>query len=73
MLLLMVILCLYLLVDRSATAVHEKGFNFDDARIMRGAWRNEPNPEACMVDTLDYLRNSFYSFLVSVTLVSFRS
>ncbi|XP_066385394.1 phospholipid-transporting ATPase 3-like isoform X2 [Miscanthus floridulus] len=32
---------------RSANAVHEKGFNFDDARIMRGAWRNEPNPEAC--------------------------
>ncbi|CAD6205123.1 unnamed protein product [Miscanthus lutarioriparius] len=31
---------------RSANAVHEKGFNFDDARIMRGAWRNEPNPEA---------------------------
>ncbi|KAG2538155.1 hypothetical protein PVAP13_9NG382100 [Panicum virgatum] len=32
---------------RSASAVHEKGFNFYDARIMRGAWRNEPNPEAC--------------------------
>ncbi|XP_072977248.1 phospholipid-transporting ATPase 3 isoform X1 [Typha angustifolia] len=34
-------------VKRSATAVHEKGFNFDDARIMRGAWRNERDPEAC--------------------------
>ncbi|CAM0957021.1 unnamed protein product [Alopecurus aequalis] len=33
---------------RSATAIHEKGFNFDDARIMCGAWRNEPNHEACM-------------------------
>ncbi|OEL13091.1 Phospholipid-transporting ATPase 3 [Dichanthelium oligosanthes] len=32
---------------RSASAVHEKGFNFDDARLMRGAWRNESNPEAC--------------------------
>uniref|UniRef100_A0A0D9XJM8 Phospholipid-transporting ATPase n=1 Tax=Leersia perrieri TaxID=77586 RepID=A0A0D9XJM8_9ORYZ len=32
---------------RSGAVVHEKGFNFDDARIMRGAWRNEPNPEAC--------------------------
>ncbi|XP_062205808.1 phospholipid-transporting ATPase 3-like isoform X1 [Phragmites australis] len=32
---------------RSAGAVHEKGFNFDDARLMRGAWRNESNPEAC--------------------------
>ncbi|XP_066374942.1 phospholipid-transporting ATPase 3-like isoform X1 [Miscanthus floridulus] len=31
---------------RPANAVQEKGFNFDDARIMRGAWRNEPNPEA---------------------------
>ncbi|CAN6288228.1 unnamed protein product [Urochloa humidicola] len=32
---------------RSASAVHEKGFNFDDARLMRGAWRNEHNNEAC--------------------------
>jgi phospholipid-transporting ATPase len=53
---------------RSATAVHEKGFNFDDARIMRGAWRNEPNHEACMVDASDYLCNSF---TLSLMLVSF--
>ena len=40
-----------LLQDRkSANAVHEKGFNFDDARLMRGAWRNEPNPDTCKVD-----------------------
>ncbi|KAH7279146.1 hypothetical protein KP509_37G007200 [Ceratopteris richardii] len=26
---------------------HEKYFNFDDDRLMRGAWRNEPNPELC--------------------------
>ncbi|KAG0494855.1 hypothetical protein HPP92_005849 [Vanilla planifolia] len=32
---------------RSATAVHEKGFNFDDARLMRGSWRNERDPEIC--------------------------
>ncbi|KAK4598306.1 hypothetical protein RGQ29_015681 [Quercus rubra] len=32
---------------KSANAVHEKGFNFDDARLMRGAWRNEPNPDTC--------------------------
>ncbi|XP_031386164.1 phospholipid-transporting ATPase 3 [Punica granatum] len=32
---------------KSANAVHEKGFNFDDDRLMRGAWRNEPNPDAC--------------------------
>ncbi|XP_043724478.1 phospholipid-transporting ATPase 3-like isoform X2 [Telopea speciosissima] len=35
-------------VPRSATAVHEKGFNFDDPRIMRGAWRNEPNSDTFM-------------------------
>jgi hypothetical protein len=32
--------------------VHEKGFNFDDSRIMRGAWRNESNPEICVVKSL---------------------
>ncbi|XP_052173708.1 phospholipid-transporting ATPase 3 [Diospyros lotus] len=34
-------------VRKSSTAVHEKGFNFDDARLMQGAWRNEPNPDMC--------------------------
>ncbi|CAK7332719.1 unnamed protein product [Dovyalis caffra] len=34
-------------VRKSATAVQEKGFNFDDHRIMRGAWRNEPNSDTC--------------------------
>ncbi|CAL9127607.1 phospholipid-transporting ATPase 3 isoform X1 [Musa acuminata AAA Group] len=33
--------------ESSDTAVHEKGFNFDDARIMCGAWRNERDPEIC--------------------------
>ncbi|KAL7110245.1 hypothetical protein ACP275_05G012600 [Erythranthe tilingii] len=28
-------------------AAREKGFNFDDGRLMQGAWRNEPNPESC--------------------------
>ncbi|XP_022942468.1 phospholipid-transporting ATPase 3-like [Cucurbita moschata] len=32
---------------KSANAVQEKGFNFDDARLMRGAWRNEPNSDLC--------------------------
>ncbi|URE36999.1 ATPase, class [Musa troglodytarum] len=32
---------------KSDTAVHEKGFNFDDARLMHGAWRNEHDPEIC--------------------------
>ncbi|CAL0331481.1 unnamed protein product [Lupinus luteus] len=27
--------------------VRERGFNFNDARLMRGAWRNEPNPDSC--------------------------
>uniref|UniRef100_A0A2N9EBM5 P-type phospholipid transporter n=1 Tax=Fagus sylvatica TaxID=28930 RepID=A0A2N9EBM5_FAGSY len=39
-------------VRNAADAVHEKGFNFDDARLMRGAWRNEPNPDTCKVDCL---------------------
>lgn len=33
--------------NRSPNAVQERGFNFEDARLMRGAWRNEPNPDAC--------------------------
>lgn len=33
--------------QKQSNAVREKGFNFDDARLMRGAWRNEPNPECC--------------------------
>ncbi|XP_027361174.1 phospholipid-transporting ATPase 3-like [Abrus precatorius] len=33
--------------NMSPNAVREKGFNFDDARLMRGAWRNEPNPDSC--------------------------
>ncbi|CAH2038382.1 unnamed protein product [Thlaspi arvense] len=33
--------------QRSTGAVREKGFNFDDPRLMRGGWRNEPNPELC--------------------------
>ncbi|KAJ7943556.1 Phospholipid-transporting ATPase [Quillaja saponaria] len=32
---------------KTASAVREKGFNFDDARLLRGAWRNEPNPDMC--------------------------
>ncbi|CAN4124334.1 unnamed protein product [Withania somnifera] len=34
-------------VQQSSSEVREKGFNFDDARLMRGAWRNEPNPDSC--------------------------
>ncbi|KAF6146186.1 hypothetical protein GIB67_005834, partial [Kingdonia uniflora] len=34
-------------VPKPATRVNEKGFNFDDARLMLGAWRNERNPDAC--------------------------
>ncbi|KAK4261232.1 hypothetical protein QN277_004260 [Acacia crassicarpa] len=33
--------------NKSDTAVKEKGFNFDDDRLMQGAWRNEPNPDIC--------------------------
>lgn len=34
-------------VEKPSHAVREKGFNFDDARLMHGAWRNEPNPDMC--------------------------
>ncbi|KAJ7538191.1 hypothetical protein O6H91_11G037600 [Diphasiastrum complanatum] len=33
--------------ESSDDAIHEKGFNFDDRRLMRGGWRSEPNPETC--------------------------
>ncbi|XP_073020331.1 phospholipid-transporting ATPase 3-like isoform X1 [Primulina eburnea] len=33
--------------QRPSNSAREKGFNFDDARLMRGAWKNEPNPESC--------------------------
>ncbi|XP_061338280.1 phospholipid-transporting ATPase 3-like [Gastrolobium bilobum] len=33
--------------NRSPNAAQERGFNFDDARLMRGAWRNEANPDVC--------------------------
>ncbi|KAK7348533.1 hypothetical protein VNO80_23091 [Phaseolus coccineus] len=33
--------------ENTSKAVQERGFNFDDARLMRGAWRNEPNPDVC--------------------------
>ncbi|EPS65246.1 hypothetical protein M569_09532, partial [Genlisea aurea] len=32
---------------KQQSLAREKGFNFDDSRLMRGAWKNEPNPEAC--------------------------
>ncbi|KAL7181751.1 hypothetical protein ACSBR1_040618 [Camellia fascicularis] len=34
-------------VRKSSNMVREKSFNFDDARLMQGAWRNEPNPDMC--------------------------
>lgn len=40
---------IFLQGNKSANAVQEKGFNFDDARLMRGAWRNEPNADLCRV------------------------
>ncbi|KAF3662676.1 Phospholipid-transporting ATPase 3 [Capsicum annuum] len=36
-------------IKKSSAEAREKGFNFDDARLMRGAWRNEPNPDSCRV------------------------
>uniref|UniRef100_A0A9I9E593 Uncharacterized protein n=1 Tax=Cucumis melo TaxID=3656 RepID=A0A9I9E593_CUCME len=37
---------------KSANAVQEKGFNFDDPKLMRGAWRNEPNSDICFLNAL---------------------
>ncbi|KAK4715680.1 hypothetical protein R3W88_014018 [Solanum pinnatisectum] len=34
-------------VQNSSNKAREKGFNFDDAWLMRGAWRNEPHPDSC--------------------------
>ncbi|KAJ0037280.1 hypothetical protein Pint_23115 [Pistacia integerrima] len=34
-------------VEKAANTAHEKGFNFDDPRLLRGTWRNEPNPDIC--------------------------
>ncbi|KAL7261003.1 hypothetical protein ACSBR1_006632 [Camellia fascicularis] len=34
-------------VRKSSNSVHDKGFNFDDARLMQGAWWSEPNPDMC--------------------------
>ncbi|RAL40050.1 unnamed protein product [Cuscuta campestris] len=34
-------------IERSSNAVRDRGFNFSDPRLMRGAWRNEPNSDAC--------------------------
>lgn len=33
-------------VERS-NELHEKYFNFEDGRLMKGAWRHQPNPELC--------------------------
>ncbi|GBG85508.1 hypothetical protein CBR_g40147 [Chara braunii] len=33
--------------ERSSDAIHEKGFNFDDKRLLKGAWRNESESEVC--------------------------
>lgn len=50
--------------ESSDTAVHEKGFNFDDARIMCGAWRNERDPEICKVDSRIFTK-LFFWYLVT--------
>lgn len=47
-------------VEKSAKATYEKGFNFDDPRLLRGAWRNEPNPDTCKVSLLYLSVNRCY-------------
>ncbi|KAH8499966.1 hypothetical protein H0E87_015272, partial [Populus deltoides] len=43
---------------KSTTAIQEKGFNFDDHRLMRGAWRNEPNSDSCKANSWFFLRRT---------------
>uniref|UniRef100_A0A0D3AA66 Phospholipid-transporting ATPase n=1 Tax=Brassica oleracea var. oleracea TaxID=109376 RepID=A0A0D3AA66_BRAOL len=47
----------YIQEERSTGAIREKGFNFDDPRLMRGAWRNEPNPDLCKVPYIYFFEN----------------
>ena len=47
----------YIQEERSTGAIREKGFNFDDPRLMRGAWRNEPNPDLCKVPYFYFFEN----------------
>ena len=49
-------------MPKSTNAIQEKGFNFDDSRLMRGAWRNEPNPDMCKVFPIVYLNDHFLLF-----------
>ncbi|XP_024380189.1 phospholipid-transporting ATPase 3 isoform X3 [Physcomitrium patens] len=35
-------------ISRSEDAICEKGFNFDDRRLMKGQWRNESNADVCL-------------------------
>ncbi|CAM8884390.1 unnamed protein product [Rhodiola kirilowii] len=34
-------------MGKSADAIHEQGFNFDDSRLLQGSWRNQANPDLC--------------------------
>ncbi|WZZ27813.1 hypothetical protein YC2023_011214 [Brassica napus] len=59
--------------ERSTGAIREKGFNFDDPRLMRGAWRNEPNPDLCKNMSSCFLswRRSVYDRCCGVNLSLF--
>lgn len=46
--------------------MQEKGFNFDDTRLMRGAWRNEPNPDMCKVNNFARLLLFWQSYMLSI-------
>ncbi|KAI8030933.1 Phospholipid-transporting ATPase 3 [Camellia lanceoleosa] len=48
-------------VQKSSNSVHDKGFNFDDARLMRGAWWSEPNPDMCKY--INWYLFSIYFFI----------
>ncbi|GJX44189.1 glutamate--cysteine ligase, chloroplastic [Tanacetum coccineum] len=47
------------------TKARDTGFNFDDARLMSGAWRNEPNPD--MFKELTKLSRKFDEHVLDAT------
>ncbi|CAL5393968.1 unnamed protein product [Camellia sinensis] len=60
-------------VQKSSNSVHDKGFNFDDARLMRGAWWSEPNPDMCKFSRYDKISGRSRGFGDPLSVVEPRS
>lgn len=59
------ILDVFYLQAKESKAPVDKGFNFDDPRIMKGAWRNEPNSDACKVRLYNFKKCTLIMYLPS--------